>query len=190
LRSNATTFLPLRSLLISVLCVSAFSFLPSRNPLQYFHEPHVHPIPPRPRNLPLPPRSPQNLPLPPPKTASRLRQHPHRPSRIDLPLEGKNRNRPRTSPPDQDHCPPPELPRKGSPPSPLLQNPRIPSPSNLQRLPTLPPLALRLLQTIMADPEVGHSRLFSVLCALSLRPLCEPLPLSLPLYFITSFSHT
>jgi hypothetical protein len=140
----------------------------SQNPLQFSrasYAPH-HPIPPRSRNLPLAPRSPQNLPLPPPKTPSRLRQHPHRPNRIDLPLERKNRNRPRTSPPDQDHRASPKIRRKGSPPPPLLQNPRIPGPPRLLRLPRLPPLALRLLQKIMADPQVGHS-------SLSQCPLCS-----------------
>ena len=154
---------------------SAFSFsLPLRPnpkiPLQSFrvHAPH-HPIPPSPRNLPLPPRSPQNLPLPPPKTPSRLRQHPHHSCRINLPLERKNRNRPRTSPPDQDHHPPPKIPRKGSPTPPLLRHPRIPSPPHLRRLPRLPPLALRLLQTVVADLQVGHS-CFSLSIVLRCHP--------------------
>src|SRR6266481_2230420 len=81
----------LRFGLLCALRVSASSSLPSPNPLQYPPENHAHPTPPRPRNLPHPPRSPQNLPLPPPKTPRRLRQHPHHSRRIHLPLERKNR---------------------------------------------------------------------------------------------------
>jgi hypothetical protein len=151
---------------LCALSVSALSFLPSPNPLQYPQENHAHPIPPSPRNLLHPPRSSQNLPFPPPKTPRRLRQHPRHPSRIHLSLERKNRNRPRTSPPHQNHRPPPKIPRKGSPPPPLLRNPRIPGPRHLLRLQSLPPLALQLLQKIMADLQIGHSCfVFDLSCA-------------------------
>ena len=122
-----------------VWCTLLF-YPPVKNSVQSPHA-EAHPIPPGPRHLLLSPRSPQNRPRHRPETPRRLRQHPYRACRIDLHLEGQTRNFARTTPAHQKHRSPPQIPGKGSPPHPLLQNPRIPRPPNLCRLPCLPLLA-------------------------------------------------